>query len=117
MAIRSLNEIAHPSRKHLAARAQTCEWCSSGTRQDKGIELCAEPERRSNASRDAQLMCVGPDAFLWHACSPGIAAAMARVHSYEWVQDALLDGHEDDGGQPLSRAWESCLATHVLPCC
>ena len=27
---------------------------------------------------------------------------MARVHSYEWVQDALLDGHEDDGGHPLS---------------
>ena len=26
---------------------------------------------------------------------------MARVHSYEWVQDALLDGHEDDGGPPL----------------
>ncbi|CAL5228309.1 g11415 [Coccomyxa viridis] len=30
--------------------------------------------------------------------SPGIAAAMARVHSYEWVQDALLDGQEEDDG-------------------
>ena len=33
---------------------------------------------------------------------------MARVHSYEWVQDALLDGHEDDGGQPL-RAPAHCV--------
>ncbi len=37
-------------------------------------------------------------------CSPGIAAAMARVHSYEWVQDALLDGQEDDDGEPASYA-------------
>ena len=36
-------------------------------------------------------------------CSPGIAAAMARVHSYEWVQDALLEGPEDDDGKPASR--------------
>ena len=46
---------------------------------------------------------------------------MARVHSYEWVQDALLDGHEDDGGQPLSapahRALQSvsCLAVNAQP--
>ena len=39
-------------------------------------------------------------AHIWlPVCSPGIAAAMARVHSYEWVQDALLEGPEDaDGG-------------------
>ena len=37
-------------------------------------------------------------------CSPGIAAAMARVHSYEWVQDALLDGQEDDDGKHASHA-------------
>ena len=24
---------------------------------------------------------------------------MARVHSYEWVQDALLDGQEEDDGE------------------
>ena len=45
-------------------------------------------------------------------CSPGIAAAMARVHSYEWVQDALLDGQEDDDGEHASHA---CLhASHKL---
>ena len=37
-------------------------------------------------------------------CSPGIAAAMARVHSYEWVQDALLDGQEDDDGEHLDQS-------------
>ena len=36
---------------------------------------------------------------------------MARVHSYEWVQDALLDGHEDDGGQPLKAPAHYILQT------
>ena len=50
---------------------------------------------------------------------------MARVHSYEWVQDALLDGPEDDDGTPalqMSRCFalsdlQSCgVAAAILPC-
>ena len=36
---------------------------------------------------------------------------MARVHSYEWVQDALLDGQEDDDGEHASHTHASMLPT------
>ena len=49
-------------------------------------------------------------------CSPGIAAAMARVHSYEWVQDALLDGQEDDDGEHLDQM-KDLLMSKAYVCC
>ena len=49
-------------------------------------------------------------------CSPGIAAAMARVHSYEWVQDALLDGQEDDDGEHLDQMRDLLSSKAYLWC-
>ena len=68
---------------------------------------------RSGYSGPVNLPTSGP---LLDGANPGIAAAMARVHSYEWLHNAVEDADEAGAGPGLPEGYRlasSVMATKV----